>query len=266
MRIHLASLLILGACAQQKTAPTDDFTSLAGQDEKSDSFSYRMKIVGSMDYNTTSSSTKYTSTPRYRAFKFAGAPHDQVDVWVKSTDGGDSVAWILDNGFHVLASNDDAADVDTLDSHMTVLLPDNASATHYVVFRDYNSSTAHFKVTLDGAQAYDTSCTTDADCVAVFAGGCCPDGSKAAVNVGSTADYAAATACTQPPQTCPLHVIHETRVAQCDTGSHQCAMIEPTDIRCGGFTTNPHHCPSGFACEVNTIPDIPGTCIVDTQP
>jgi len=266
MRIQLASLLILGACAQQKTAVDDDFGSFAGMDEKSDAFSYRMKIVGSLDYNTTSSSTKYTSSPRYRAFKFAGSAHDKVDVWVKSTDGGDSVAWILDNGFHVLASNDDAADADTLDSHMTVILPANASATHYVVFRDYNASTAHFKVTLDGAQAYDTSCASDADCVAVDAGGCCPDGSDAAVNASSTGDYAAATACTQPPQTCPLHTVHETRVAQCNFDSHQCEMIEPTDIRCGGFTMHPHHCPTGFACKINTLPDIPGTCIVDTQP
>ena len=268
MRIQLASLLILGACAQQgpKTTPDDDFTSFAGQDEKSDSFSYRMKIVGSMDYNTTSSSTKYTSSPRYRAFKFAGSQHDNVDVWVKSTDGGDSVAWILDNGFHVIASNDDATDVDTLDSHMTVTLPANASVTHYIVFRDYSSSTAHFKVTLNGGPAYDTSCATDADCVAVDAGGCCPDGRDAAVNVNATDEYAAATACTEPPHVCPLHLILETRVAQCNFATNTCQMIEPTDIRCGGFTTHPHHCPSGFSCQIATIPDLPGSCVADSQP
>ena len=166
MRIQLASIVLLAACAQQKVAVDDDFTSLEGQDVKSDSFSYRMKIVGSLTYDQTSASTKYTATPRYRAFKFAGADNDAIDVWVRSTDGGDAVAWVLDNGFHVLASNDDA-DTDTFDAHMTLTLPHNASATHYVVFRDYSTQAAHFKVALSGG----SSCTNDADCTAAA-----PDG------------------------------------------------------------------------------------------
>src|SRR5258706_7830236 len=126
MRMFLASLLLVG-CATQKVAVDDDFSDLYGQDEKSDAFSYRMKIVGSLDYGATSASVKYTSSPRYRAIKFAGNAHDKVDVWVRSTDGGDAVAWVLDNGFHVLATNDDA-DANTFDSHVSLLLPANASA------------------------------------------------------------------------------------------------------------------------------------------
>lgn len=136
-------VVVLASCAQQpKTAVTDDFT---GLDAKSDSFSSRMKIVGSLDYGQTSASTRYTKTPRYRAFKFAGNAGDLIDVWVRSTDGGDAVAWVLDNDFHVVGSNDDADD-STLDSHVNVALPANASATHYVVFRDYWTDTAHFTV------------------------------------------------------------------------------------------------------------------------
>ena len=144
MRNFLAcGVVVLAACAQQpKTAVTDDFT---GLDAKADSFSSRMKIVGSLDYGQTSASTRYTKTPRYRAFKFAGNAGDLIDVWVRSTDGGDAVAWVLDNDFHVVASNDDADDT-TLDSHVNVALPANASATHYVVFRDYWTDTAHFTV------------------------------------------------------------------------------------------------------------------------
>src|SRR5260221_7633930 len=108
MRIQLAYFVFVVACAQQKAAVDDSFTSLDGVDQKSDAFSYRMKIVGSLDYGANSSSVKYTSTPRYRAFKFSGRQYDNVDVWVKSTDGGDAVAWVLDNGFHVLATNDHA--------------------------------------------------------------------------------------------------------------------------------------------------------------
>jgi hypothetical protein len=260
MRIQLAYLVCFAACAQQKVAVDDDFTSFAGMDQKSDAFSYRMKIVGSLDYGTTSASVKYTSTPRYRAFKFSGHGDDTVDVWVKSSDGGDAVAWVLDNGFHVLASNDDAS-ADTVDAHVTVKLKANASDTHYVVFRDYSTSTAHFTVELAGTPPYDISCATDDDCVAVDAGGCCPDGRKAAVNVNATDEYAAAVACENPPAVCPLHVILDRRVAQCNYETHQCAMIDPGDIHCGGFTAHPHQCPASYECMLAVShPDIPGHC------
>jgi hypothetical protein len=259
MRLVPLAFLSIAACTQQKSAIDDSFQDLAGMDQKADSFSYRMKIVGSLDYGQTSASVSYTKTPRYRAFKFAGSEHDNVDVWVKSTDGGDAVAWVLDNGFHVLGSNDDAEDGST-DSHVKLVLPASSSATHYVVFRDYSTSTAHFTVELGGGPPYDTSCATDDDCVAVPAGGCCPDGRDAAVNKDSVDAYAAATACTEPPQVCPLHVILETRVAQCNRDTSTCEMIEPTDIRCGGFIAHPHECPAHYTCHYDGVPDIPGHC------
>jgi hypothetical protein len=261
MRFLLASAL-LAACAQSpKTAVSDDFS---GLDAKADSFSYRMKIVGSLDYGHTSSSTKYTKTPRYRAFKFAGNEGDHVDVWVRSTDGGDAVAWVLDNGFHVVASNDDA-DATTTDAHVTATLPANASATHYIVFRDYYTDTAHFTVDLADAHPYDTSCQTDADCIAVDAAGCCPDGTDVAVNANAGDAYAAYAVCTMPPQTCPQHVVVETRVAQCNFTTNHCEMIQPEDIHCGGFIARTHACPDNFACHFSGVPDVGGSC-VPTQP
>ena len=212
-------VVVLAACAQQpKATVTDDFT---GLDAKSDAFSYRMKIVGSLDYGQTSTSTKYTRTPRYRAFKFAGNEGDQVDVWVRSSDGGDAVAWVLDNGFHTLASNDDADDT-TLDAHVSVTLPADASITHYVVFRDYSTSTAHFTVELAPVSP---GCQIDADC-ATFSGG---DG---------------------------------TEVPQCNFGSHHCVMVHPEDIHCGGFIANVHACPAGWMCHLATNnPDAGGSCV-----
>jgi outer membrane lipoprotein-sorting protein len=258
----LLACTFLAACAQgPKTSVTDDFT---GLDAKADSFSYRMKIVGSLDYGQTSASTRYTKTPRYRAFKFAGNEGDMVDVWVKSTDGGDAVAWVLDNGFHVLATNDDADD-STLDSHVTVTLPANASATHYIVFRDYYTDTAHFTVDLAQTTPYDTSCQTDADCLAVDAGGCCPDGHDVAINANATADYARFATCTNPPQVCPQHVVLETRVAQCNFATNHCEMIQPEDIHCGGFIATTHSCPANYTCHFPGVPDAGGNC-VPTQP
>ena len=36
--------------------------------------------------------------------------------------------------------------------------------------------------------------------------------------------------------------------------------IEPADIRCGGFTRNPHSCPADYTCHYDHVPDVPGTC------
>jgi hypothetical protein len=258
MRI-LACSLVLAACSS-KAPVNDDFSDLSGLDEKSDSFSYRMKILGSIDYGGSSSSLEYTNSPRYRTYTFSGYEGDRVDAWVRSTDGGDAVAWVLDNSFNVLSSNDDA-DGNTLDSHIFFTLPASDSVTHYLVYRDYALSNAHFAVDL-AVQPYDTSCATDDDCTAVDRGGCCTDGTEFAVNANSTADYAAAVACTANPRPlCPQHIINETRVAQCNNGFGHCHMVAPEDIRCGGFTMNPHSCPTGYTCHFDGVPDIPGHCV-----
>src|SRR5206468_4203302 len=107
------------------------------------------------DYGDSSDSLRYTRSPRYRAYKFGGYEGDRVDVWVRSHDGGDAVTWVLDNRFNVLASNDDADDK-TYDSHVVATLPASDSITHYVVYRDYALSPAHFAVEL-AVQPYDTS-------------------------------------------------------------------------------------------------------------
>lgn len=226
MRNFLAcGVVVLAACAQQpKTAVTDEFV---GLDAKSDSFSSRMKIVGSLDYGQTSSSTTYTKSPRYRAFKFAGNEGDQVDVWVRSMDGGDAVAWVLDNDFHVVASNDDADDT-TFDAHVSVKLPANASATHYIVFRDYWTSSAHFTVDLAGVLA-GPACQADAECP-VAAG-------------------AAAGA-----------------VPECNFATNRCEMIQPTEIHCGGFIAHTHSCPDGYTCHLQVSnPDAGGSCVAAQQ-
>jgi len=213
----LASLV--AGCAVDKTPPTDSFTDLAGLDEKADAFSYRMKIVDSLAFGESTASVKYTKTPRFRAVKFAAKPGDSIDVWVRSTDG-DAVAWVLDNAFRVMDTNDDADDT-TLDAHISFKMPQGATSdTHYIVFRDYGLHTAHFTVALGGSAA---ACVVDADCAGV----------------------------TSP----------DDRVPECNSGTNQCELVAPADIRCGGFTRNPHECTPGFACKVNQIPDIPGTCV-----
>jgi hypothetical protein len=108
-----------------------------------------------------------------------------------------------------------------------------------------------------------TSCSVDADCVAVPRGGCCSNGFLEAVNKDEVHAYADATKCTANPRpACPLFVIHDTRVAQCDTATRQCKMIAPEDIHCGGFVFNLHSCPEGYECSLAGMhPDQPGKCV-----
>ena len=220
MRIYLASLLVVAACAQ-KTSVTDDFADIAGHDEKSDAFSYRMKIVGSLDYGQTSTSVLYTSTPRYRTFKFGGNAGDNVDVWVHSTDGGDAVAWVLDDTFRVLGGNDDAYS-NTFDSHVALTLPASPSITHYIVFRDYDLLTSHYTVALTGTTT-GPSCSLDSECVGI--------------------------------------AIADGKVPECNATTHTCERVDIAAIHCGGFIMNAHECPSGYLCRLQPgTPDVGGHC------
>ena len=262
----LPSLILLAlapACAEEaKTPVTDDFSQLTGLDEKSDAFSSQMKTLGTLTYGQTSASKLYTKSPKYRAYRFDGAVGDKVDVWVRSNDG-DAVAWLVDKSFHVIASNDDA-DGTTFDSHLVATLPASSSTTHWIIYREYAKANAHFTVEL-GGPAWDTSCQSDTDCVAVSRGGCCPNGMHDAVSVGAEDDYAAAHSCTITPHpVCPLAVILDRRVAQCNQATNHCEMIAPEDIACGGFTLHAHQCPAGYRCQLPiSTPDVPGKCVAN---
>lgn len=109
-------------------------------------------------------------------------------------------------------------------------------------------------------------CNVDADCVAIEKAGCCPNGFLVAVNKDEVKAYAAKYACTTQPAVCPLFVVDDTRVAQCDIPNHQCQMIDPTQIRCGGFIApeRQHHCPTGFECHYQGVPDLPGSCVASS--
>ena len=105
-------------------------------------------------------------------------------------------------------------------------------------------------------------CTTDSDCVATTQAGCCPNGRLAAVNASDVDAYYAANVCLSK-KLCPIAMIHDTRVAQCNTTKKRCELIEPTAMACGGFVINPHSCPDGFSCQASQIPDAPGRCVAD---
>jgi hypothetical protein len=111
------------------------------------------------------------------------------------------------------------------------------------------------------------ACQTDSDCVAIEKAGCCPNGFLVAVNKDEVKAYETKYACTAQPAACPLFVVHDTRVSQCDFNTHSCQMIDPTQIRCGGFIApeRQHQCPTGFQCQLNRLPDLPGSCVASAE-
>jgi hypothetical protein len=142
--VSLSSLASV-ACTTQKAEVTEDFSDLAGIDQKADSFSYRLKLLGTL-VDGDAKHAAYTKTPRFRGYDFHAAAGDQVDVWVRSTTG-DALAWVLDGKFRVIAKNDDA-DATTTDAHLAVTLPDSgvADGRYYLVFRDYHAQSRPFTI------------------------------------------------------------------------------------------------------------------------
>ncbi len=232
-------------------------------DETTQAFSLRDTfIAGSLAYGETSALTPYrhTGRTRYVAYKFSGSEGDAIDVWVKS-NSGDPVAWVLDNDWRVVAKNDDAAPGNT-DAHVVATLPKNASATHYVVVRDYWLDPMSFRVELKGKGADLVSgCNVDSDCAKIEKG-CCAIGAYIPVRADRVADYQAGLECPQP-LFCPMMMIRDDHsMAQCNAATKKCELVLPKDIACGGFTLNSHQCPVGYSCQLPIAqPDVPGKCV-----
>ena len=152
--LALVSVGGLSCSSEPKTDQgAEDFSDLAAvtgaAEGKSDAFE-RM-IVGSLAYGERSNEVRYRFPPRYRIFKFAADAGDVVDVSVMSEDG-DAIAWVLDDSLTALAFNDDA-EAGTLDARLQLTIPEHASRTHYIVFREYFHDAARFTVSLDGVPA-----------------------------------------------------------------------------------------------------------------
>jgi hypothetical protein len=146
MNRFLASLLlILASCSSSLSsgkAPTNEEALRVAQ--LSSAFASGTQVLGSLSYGQSSASVPYSDPPRYRGFTFAGSTGDAVSIWVRSN--ADAIAWLLDASYHVIAKNDDA-DRTTLDSHIEATLP--ATATYFIVFREFELGAATFQVQLD---------------------------------------------------------------------------------------------------------------------
>jgi hypothetical protein len=259
----IASLLALAALVLPACAATPDGDKAEPTDETTQAFGLRdTRIAGSLDYGQTSALVAHTGLPRYRAFKFAGAAGDEVDVWVRSANG-DPVTWILDNDWRAIARNDDAAPGNT-DSHVKTKLPANPSATHYIVVRDYAEGALSFKVELKGTKAavdFTSGCNVDADCAKVDKG-CCSNYGSTAVLASKAGAYTASLTCAKP-QYCPMFMaVPDHSAAECNNATKKCELVKPADITCGSFIMNSHACPDGYSCKLQVgRPDVGGKCV-----
>jgi hypothetical protein len=260
-KILIGSLaLLFAACGAQKSATDDTFSDLSGQDSKSDAFSKRMKVLGELQ-NQSYFTVDYTTTPKYRAVTFQATRGDDVKIGVTSDDG-DPTVWILDAGYHILA-HDNAQAGDDGAMFVNVETTVTKSGKFFVVMRDRELNTGvTFSVWMEGATSNDFySCQIDADCVATAQNECCGSGRKVAVNKDQVDAYHASfDKASCPNQVCPLFLIDDTRLAECNRATKQCEMVAITDIKCGGFNPNPHACPAGYNCASSGVPDLPGTC------
>jgi hypothetical protein len=252
--LALVASLLVPACA----APgVDEEVAAVDAELTSAAFQAQAQIVGSLQYGETSAVISYRNPTRFRAFKFAGDAGDEVVIDVRSSNGGDAMAWVLDDDFRVIASNDDAAD-GVYDSHIALTLPEHRSRTHYILFRDYGYRARQFSVELQGVSGI-VACKVDADCQKVVAG-CCRL-SWTAVHSGREEDYRKALECPAD-LICPMMMVRDTDdVAQCDNDTHQCELRDPLAIACGGHSRNMHECPDGYVCAgAGLAVDVPGVC------
>ncbi|MBK9070054.1 MAG: PPC domain-containing protein [Myxococcales bacterium] len=219
----------------------------------------QVKLLGSLDFGQISPLVKYSrGSKRFKAYKFYGNAGDVLQVAVTSPNGGDAMAWVLDNDFNVIGYSDDANG--SLNAAISLTLPEHPSGTHYVVYRDYNYRARKFQVWLTGHEASVVACERDSD-FEKLAGGCCGF-DWTAIGAGQQEAYSEGLAC-DPAQVCSrqaLHLIDDLALCNVDTGA--CELTAPADIACGGRSINPHACPEGYECQGDGLAyDAPGECV-----
>ena len=266
------AFVFAGCGAPGKTPHRPDFGSIVesddnGVDNKADyeQPTGRSKSLGEVKFGDTKS-FYHSGYPNFRSYWFDGKSGDEVTIDV-STPDADSEIWLVDANTTVIGYNDDRSST-AYDSRITSKL--GATGRFRILMQEYNYYPAQFTVSLKkkstggGTIPNYVSCTSDSDCTAITNPACCQSWRKVAVNKTAATAYANAYKCGPPYPSCAppsdtLLASEAPKVAQCNTTSKSCEMIHPDDIKCGGFTTNPHDCPSTWVC-IEPGNDAPGDC------
>jgi hypothetical protein len=85
------------------------------------------------------------------------------------------------------------------------------------------------------------SCLTNDDCVAVPVVGCCHNGWMTSVSREMVQDYADSFRCPNERPLCPLYLVRDMRVPECNLGAGVCEMVASEGSACdGGYVAD--HC------------------------
>jgi hypothetical protein len=120
------------------------------------------EVRGQIAYGETKTDTFNAGPSGYSAYAFNGSAGDHVDLWVRSSMGGNAMAWLLRDNFRTLARNDDASP-GVFDAHIRVKLP--SSGRFYVALRDAAGRNATFSVALRRIEDSDGGVPNDAAAV-----------------------------------------------------------------------------------------------------
>lgn len=133
------------AWAQEKTTVQPIATQVVAQRPLGQSTGFtgtyspaNIKILGALNYGTTSSPVRYSARQRYLAFVFTGYGGDIVDITVKGVDGKAFVA-LADSSLNRITSGD---------THLNLGLPYKGPDIEvwYLIFRETDYKTADFTV------------------------------------------------------------------------------------------------------------------------
>lgn len=138
--VAVVSAISMAACAAPTDEQEDDVASAEGELRGLSA----AEILGDLAYGQTSPPVAYTKKPTYRAYRFEAQAGDEVDIWVRSTDGNPR-AWLLTSSFANVVSNEDA-DATTKDAHITRVI--EKAGTYYIAFREGAGKSANLTVSL----------------------------------------------------------------------------------------------------------------------
>jgi hypothetical protein len=153
------------------------------------------QFVGHLSPQVWSAPAAYPGSPTYLVFKLGVPEHHPFSIDVHS-DCGDSIAWLLDYDFRVVASNDDASAM-TLDAHLSLpaqtfydVCPNNPNGfqlrnlaeTYYLVVRDAGQVPHDFQAYVGGL----TGCGAGRHCGVGRYNNCINDPSDTCFDSGPT--------------------------------------------------------------------------------
>lgn len=237
------SLVALAACgAPGKEDPTDDFSELAGVDDKSDKFTGKFTVGNSAAAYGSSTTINVSASKVYGAIVFYGNGGDVVEVRA-SAKNKDSVLWLLNDKYEILKFNDDSGG--SLDSYVKYTLPvGSGERKYYAVARDYYKRAASITLKLDGKQDF-FACEQDLDCLKIQKG-CCAYQGQIAVAADRRQNYLDARGvCTMfcialaPPP--------DFTVPACNKTTKSCELVAPAF--CGGIAPGAFPCKEGTQCQ-----------------